>query len=239
MQSTERRPFPHRRGLIIVTTLATAYVASHFFRASNVTIGLDLMRDLAIGPEALGALTGAFFFGFAAMQIPCGFFFDRFGPRYTVVGMLIMASLGGVLFTLAPSWPVLLTGRALMGAGCGVMLIGSMVVISRWFPPDRFSTLTAMVLSIGLLGNLVATTPLAWATQAVGWRTVFAAAVVAVWLVVRDAPPGHPFLVRTHEPPRQMLQGLLEVLRNPRLKPILALNFCNYACTFTVQGLWG
>ena len=49
MQSTERRPISqgvrpqrrdrHRRGLIIVTTLAIAYVASHFFRASNVTIG--------------------------------------------------------------------------------------------------------------------------------------------------------------------------------------------------------
>lgn len=246
MRSTERRPFPHRRGLIIVTTLATAYVASHFFRASNVTIGLDLMRDLAIGPEALGALTGAFFFGFAAMQIPCGFFFDRFGPRHTVVGMLILATTGGIIFTLAPSWPILLTGRVLMGAGFGAMLIGSMVVISRWFPPDRFSTLTAMVLSIGLLGNLVATTPLAWASQDIGWRSVFAVAVVftglaavAVWLVVRDAPPGHPFLVRTPEPPRQMLQGLVEVLRNPRLRPILALNFCNYACTFTVQGLWG
>ena len=33
--------------------------------------------------------------------------------------------------------------------------------------------------------------------------------------------------------------SLLEVLRNRRLRPILALNFCNYACTFTVQGLWG
>ena len=33
-----------------------------------------------------------------------------------------------------------------------------------------------------------------------------------------------------------MLRGMLEVLRNPRLKPILALNFCNCACTFTVQG---
>jgi predicted MFS family arabinose efflux permease len=246
MRSTERRPFPHRRGLIIVTTLATAYVASHFFRASNVTIGLDLMRDLAIGPEALGALTGAFFFGFAAMQIPCGFFFDRFGPRHTVVGMLILATTGGIIFTLAPSWPILLTGRVLMGAGFGAMLIGSMVVISRWFPPDRFSTLTAMVLSIGLLGNLAATTPLAWASQDIGWRSVFGAAVlftalaaIAVWLVVRDAPPGHPFLVRIPEPPRQMLQGLVEVLRNPRLRPILALNFCNYACTFTVQGLWG
>ena len=102
-----------------------------------------------------------------------------------------------------------------------------------------------MVMSIGLLGNLAATTPLAWASQAIGWRGVFGAAVVftalaaiAVWLVVRDAPPGHPFLARTPEPPRLMLQGLVEVLRNPRLRPILALNFCNYACTFTVQGLW-
>ncbi len=246
MRSTEPRASPHRRGLTIVVTLATAYVASHFFRASNVTIGLDLMRDLGIGPEALGGLTGAFFFGFAAMQIPCGFFFDRFGPRKTVTGMLILATLGGAIFTLAPTWPILLTGRVLMGAGFGVMLIGSMVVISRWFPPDRFSTLTAMVLSIGLLGNLAATTPLAWASEAVGWRTVFGAAVIftalasiAVWVVVRDAPPGHPFLVRTPEPPREMLQGLVEVLRNPALWPILALNFCNYACTFTVQGLWG
>ena len=246
MQPTARRPFPHRRGLIIVTTLATAYVASHFFRASNVTIGLDLMRDLSIGPEALGALTGAFFFGFAAMQIPCGFLFDHFGPRRTVAGMLILATAGGAIFTLAPGWPMLLTGRVLMGAGFGVMLIGTMVVVTRWFPPDRFSTLIAMVMSIGLLGNLLATTPLAWASQAIGWRAVFGVAVlftalaaIAVALVVRDAPSDHPFLARTPETPRQMLQGLLEVLRNPRLRPILALNFCNYACTFTVQGLWG
>ena len=239
-------PALRRQGLVIVTTLATAYVASHFFRASNVTIGLDLMRDLAIGPEALGALTGAFFFGFSAMQIPCGFFFDRYGPRLTVFGMLLLATIGGLVFTLAPSWPLLLTGRALMGAGFGVMLIGSMVVISRWFSPDRFSTLAGMVMSIGLIGNLLATTPLAWGADQIGWRGVFAmgllftfVAAVAVFLVVRDAPPGHPFLERKTETASEMLRGLGEVLRNRRLHFILALNFCNYACTFTVQGLWG
>src|ERR1700751_5493787 len=207
MQASEPRPSAYRGGLIIVATLATAYMASHFFRASNVTIGLDLMRDLSIGPEALGALTGAFFFGFAAMQIPCGFFFDHFGPRRTVVGMLMLATIGGIIFTTAPSWPVLLTGRVLLGAGFGVMLIGSMVVITRWFPPDRFSTLTAVVLSVGLLGNLIATTPLAWASEVTGWRSVFGAAVlftaiaaIAVWTVVRDAPLGHPFLDRKAEP---------------------------------------
>ncbi len=231
---------------VIVGTLATAYVASHFFRASNVTIGLDLMRDLSIGPEALGALTGAFFFGFSAMQIPCGFFFDRYGPRLTVFGMLLLATVGGAVFTLAPDWPMLLAGRVLMGAGFGVMLIGSMVVISRWFPPDRFSTLSGLVLSIGLIGNLLATTPLAWAVELCGWRPVFGGVVaftfvgaIAVYLIVRDAPPGHPFLNRKTETPREMLNGLMEVLTNRRLHFILVLNFCNYACTFTVQGLWG
>ena len=239
-------PQLRNQGLVIVATLATAYVASHFFRAANVTIGLDLMRDLAIGPEALGALTGAFFFGFAAMQIPVGFLFDRHGPRKTITGMLVLACLGGVVFVLAPDWPTLLAGRALMGAGFGVMLVGSMVVISRWFPPDRFATLTALVLSFGLLGNLAATTPLAWGAREIGWRGVFAGVVaftavatIAVWLVVRDAPPGHPFLARKPESAREMLRGLGQVLRNPSLPYILALNFCNYACTFTVQGLWG
>ena len=235
-----------RQGLIIVATLATAYMASHFFRAANVTIGLDLMRDLAIGPEALGALTGAFFFGFSAMQIPVGFFFDRYGPRRTITALLLLATIGGAIFALAPDWPTLLAGRALMGAGFGVMLIGSMVVISRWFPPDRFSTLASWVMSIGLLGNLAATTPLAYGASTIGWRVVFALVVgftflmtIAVWLVVRDAPPGHPFLSRKTETAAEMLLGLREVLRNPSLLYIVALNFCNYACSFTVQGLWG
>jgi len=45
------------------------------------------------------------------------------------------------------------------------------------------------------------------------------------------------FNARKVETPAELLRGLGEVLRNPRLPFILVLNFCNYACTFTVQGL--
>ena len=161
MRFTERRPFPHRRGLIIVTTLATAYVASHFFRASNVTIGLDLMRDLAIGPEPLARFYGAFFFGFAAMQSPAA-------SSSTISARAVpWSACSSSPPSAASSSPWRRHGRCSHrphadGRGFGAMLIGAMVVVSRWFPPDRFSTLIAIVLSIGLLGDLAATTPLAW-----------------------------------------------------------------------------
>jgi MFS family permease len=40
------------------------------------------------------ALTGVFLFGFSAMQIPCGFLFDRFGPRLTVFAMVAVLVVG-------------------------------------------------------------------------------------------------------------------------------------------------
>ena len=134
-----------------------------------------------------------------------------------------------------------------MGAGFGVMLIGSMVVISRWFPPDRFSTLTAMVLSIGLLGNLVATTPLAWASEATGWRTVFGVAVALhrarrhrglAGGARRAARPSRSSRARPSRRAR-CCRACWKCCAIRACWPILALNFCNYACTFTVQGLWG
>jgi hypothetical protein len=95
-----------RQGLVIVATLATAYVASHFFRAANVTIGLDLMRDLAIGPEALGALTGAFFFGFSAMLAALGGFWPKGVALIAAVSYrqaVDVLSLQSLMQTSAPS----------------------------------------------------------------------------------------------------------------------------------------
>lgn len=232
--------------LRIYAVLCAAYVASQFFRISNAVIAPELMRDLALSPEAMGAITSVFFLAFAAGQLPAGVLLDRFGPRRTMSGLLCLAVLGALVFAMAESGTGLTVGRALMGLGCASGLMGALVVIGRWFPADRFATLSSGLFTVGGLGNLLATSPLAATSEAVGWRGSFAimAAVTALlalllFLVVRDAPPERPVVESTTETPRQIWQGLREVVANRQLWLICAIQFVCYSSLLTVAGLWG
>ena len=229
----------------VIAALCAAYFISQFYRASVAVIAPDLALELALSPAALGTLTGAFFLAFGATQIPLGILLDRFGPRYTMAALLLVAVVGALVFAAAPNPAVLTLGRALMGVGCAGVFMGSVVVCARWFPPDRLATAAAVVLAVGGTGNLVAATPLAYAAEHIGWRGAFAAmagltAVMAclVLVVVRDAPPGHPFHARRRESLRTMVRGMREVLANPRLPYIAVMGFMAYSAMATVLTLW-
>ena len=231
----------------IVAVLCSAYVVSHFYRSSVGVIGPDLMRGMALSPEALGTLAGTFFVVFGLAQIPVGVLLDRFGPRRINALLFVVAALGALIFAGAPDAATLTLGRAVMGLGCASALMGSLVVYARWFPPRQFSTLAGLTLGLGGLGGLVATTPLALAAAAVGWRAAFVAAAAVtvlvalmVWLGVRDAPPGHTH----HRQPRreslaQAFKGVGTVLADRRLYFILPLNSVAYAAVMATLALWG
>ncbi len=229
----------------VVGALCAAYFISQFYRTSIAVIAPDLARDLALSPEALGTVTGAFFLAFGATQIPLGIMLDRFGPRYTMAGLLLAAVAGSLVFAAADSLAILSLGRALIGVGCAGVFMGSVVVCARWFPPDRLATAAAVVLAIGGTGNLMAATPLAYAADHMGWRGAFVAmaglALVmagAVFAFVRDAPPDHPFHQRRRETLRDTLRGMREVLGNPRLPYIALMAFVAYSTMATVLTLW-
>ena len=229
----------------IFAALAAAYVASQFFRVSNAVIAPELMRDLAISPEAMGAITGIFFLTFAAAQLPGGVLLDRFGPRRTMAGLLLFAAAGSLVFAAAQAAAGLSAGRGLMGLGCAVGLMGAMVAIARWFPAERFAPVTSTLYAIGGLGSVLATTPLALAAEAFGWRGAFVAmaaltALMALllWLVLRDAPPGAAAEPRP-ESPGEIWRGLLDVARNRDLLHIAGIQFVGYGALTSVAGLWG
>lgn len=234
-----------RTRVALIAALCTGYVASQFYRSANAAIAPELMRELSISAEAMGAVTGVFFLAFAAMQIPAGVLLDRFGPRRVMSGLLLSAVAGSLAFAAAGGAPGLGAGRALMGVGCATGLMGSMVVFARWFPQRHFATLAALIFSVGGIGNLMATTPLAAVSQAIGWRGAFVGmAVVTVGmaavllLVLRDAPPGHPVSARTPETPRQIAAGLAQVLRNRQIWYICAMQAVAYPVLMTITALW-
>jgi predicted MFS family arabinose efflux permease len=72
-------------------------------------------------------------------------------------------------------------------------------LVTTWFSPVYFATLSALFVSVGTAGNIMAATPLVWLTNQFGWRTTFllfaisnlVIAILFFW-VVRDRPAGEP-----------------------------------------------
>ncbi|MBX3491486.1 MAG: MFS transporter [Parvibaculum sp.] len=229
----------------LVTILCLVYTVSQFLRSSTGVIAPNLTADLGLHPEELGILSGAFFLSFALMQIPVGILLDRYGARLTMIGSVGIAVLGCLVFAMAEGRTGLTVARILMGIGCSVMLMGPLMIYRRWFPADRFAALTGMQISIGTLGALMATAPLAFAAEAIGWRASFVLAAivtgvlaVVMGFIVRDAPAGHPASVAPRETLGQSLRGLGEVVRHPAVPPLFVMISTGYAVFAAVQTLW-
>ena len=225
--------------LVAVTCL------SQFYRVSNSVIAPELTRELGLTARQLGWAGSAFFAALLALQLPVGMWFDRYGARRTVAILSLFAMAGAVLLARATSAESMIAARALVGLGCAASFMSVVFLCSRWFPSDRLTTVLSWVFAASNIGTLGAATPLAWATEAVGWRNSFLAvgaitALVALlfFLLVRDAPPDALPRPAHSERMGDVLRGLIEVLRMPGLLPVLAMHTFAYASMLTVLGIW-
>lgn len=225
--------------------LGLAAVFSQFLRAATGVIAPDLMRDLDLSSEQMGALTAAFFFTLAVVQIPTGVLLDRYGSRWTISGLLLFGAAGCFLMGRSDGFAGLLVARILMGAGCAGIMMGALAVCSRWYSRAAFATAAGVMIAISNGGSILATTPMAVAAVTFGWRETFfglglisLAIGVVNALVVRDAPPGHDFHKRQSGTIGDVVRGLRLILGNRDLPYVLAIGFVTYATTISVLGLW-
>jgi len=231
--------------IVLIGALCAIHTMSQFLRTSIGVIAPDLAREIGLSAAGIGLLASSFFMSFAAAQVPLGVAIDRFGPRLVLGASTVIAVAGTLVFATATSAEMLIVGRVLLGVGCASFFIAPLTIYSRWFPPERFSTVVGIQLGVSALGMLAATAPLGFATAAFGWRPSFLAvagitAVVGaiVYAIARDYPPGVSPPAR-HESLRETIRGLVVVARTPSVPRLFAMHFSGYSILVTVLGLWG
>jgi sugar phosphate permease len=236
-----------RRWIIFI--LATShFFLSQFYRVSNAVIAPELVRDLSLDTAGLGLMSAAFFYSFALTQVPISLFLDKVGSRWMMSMLSLIGILGALIFSTADSFGIGLLGRILLGIGMACNLMGTFKLLTEWFGPLIFATLTGVVVSIGTFGNMIAATPLVVLVEQMGWRHSFQLIAginliltLMFFVVVRDRPSRPSTGSANGEPSISMKQAFTNLgflLRNSDYWFISVATFARYGTFAALQALW-
>jgi MFS family permease len=242
---------PPRLSLLMWGLAAAFYLFGFFQRVTPASLAPDLMRDFGLTAAGLGNLSAFYFYAYAAVQIPTGVMVDRLGPSRMFFAGALLAGAGSLLFALAGTPLAAGLGRALIGAAHGVAWVSMLKLVTHWFAPRRFATLSGLSLAVGTLGAVLAGPPLRWLADDFGWRGVIAvsgvlalALAAAIRVVMRDDPVQRGYAsylpaVDHGGAKTSIAADLRAILRypNPWLLALVNSGLCGAFLAFA--GLWG
>ena len=230
---------------IVWGTGTLLFFYAFFHRVAPSVMVSDLMREFQVGGAILGTLSAFYFYPYAILQIPLGVMLDRWGPRRVLACAAAFCGLGTAVFAVAASVEMAYVGRAMIGAGAAFGWIGTLTLITLWFPPRRFALVTGLTSAIGMVGAVGGQAPLAEVISHFGWRpTLLSASVYGVLLsvvflyVVRDRRPeggdGAAAVPRQH-----LWRSLSEVAAVPQVWAAGIIIAAVSVPLMAFGGLWG
>jgi sugar phosphate permease len=257
-ESTSRRPVYPGKGdttikyrYFICLLIFLSYVLVFFHRLCPAVIALDIQSSFGITGTLLGVLGSAYFYSYAIMQLPTGLMADSWGPRKTVSAFLILAGVGSVVMGIAPNFPVAVMGRILVGIGVSTVFVCNFKLLSEWFTPRQFIIMGSAFMSMGGIGALASSAPLAWLSNVIGWRMTFLSVGIITLLMaalvygfVRNRPSemGLPPISPDRGETQKdigLMSGMKGVITSGRFWPPAIWAFCVIGISFAIGGLWG
>lgn len=221
----------------VFLSFAFAYFFSTLVRAVTATLAPALSAELGLSSGDLGLLAGAYFLGFAAMQLPLGSALDRHGPRRVLLALLGVAVLGCAAFAMAQHFVALTLARALIGIGVSACLMAPLTAFRRSFEPHAQLRANSWMLMSGSLGMVASTLPVQWALPWLGWRGLFwliaALLVLSMAAIVACVPAEigpRPSAARS--------AGYAAIWRQRTFLRFAPLAFFHYGGMIAVQSLW-
>lgn len=155
----------------VVTIVAALFFFYEFIQGNMInTLAADVLADYGIDSEQLGFLTGLFFLSNMIFLPLAGMILDRFSTRYVFVINMVLCTFGTLIFALSQLYWVALVCRFVTGIGSAFCVLGSIRLATRWFPAKKLAFATGIIFTLGMLGGLVAQTPLELLVNEIGWR---------------------------------------------------------------------
>ncbi len=224
---------PMRRSTAVLLMLFLFQTLNFFDKLVFGLSAVLIMRELQVSPAVFGLIGSAFFLLFSLTGTLVGLFVvGRVRTKWViaVLALVWLASQLPIVFTHS-IWVIALC-RVVLGAGEGPGLPTAFHAAYDWFPPDRRSIPSAIIVQGISVGFLVGSPVLTLVIQHYGWRYGFltCAALGLVWLIAwlaiaGDGPYAAP--VRLTAPAEQTLPARMLWL-DPTVIGITIMSFMSY-----------
>ena len=209
-------------------------------RVAPSVVTEELMRDFSVGAASLGILSGAYFYTYAALQLPVGLLTDRYGPRKLMAAAAIVCALASAGFASSESLLVASIYRSLIGGAVAFGFVGTLSIITQFFSPGRFALLAGLVQSMGMIGAIVGQAPLRVLVENRGWQETF------LWLMLAGLILGVLLFTVVprrsnkdqHTEKQNLMHSLRQVARNPQSWLCAGIGFGLAAPMLSFAGLW-
>ncbi|MEH0109242.1 MFS transporter [Tersicoccus sp. MR15.9] len=171
---------PHRA----LTIGLLAIVACFAFEAMAVTTAMPVVSADLGGGGAYGLAFSVYLTASLAATSLAGSWCDRSGPRPAMLVGLGLMTVGLLTCTLAGNFVVLVLGRAVSGAGGGLMIVAVYVLIGVSLPQDVQPQLFGWMSAAWVLPSLIGPLAAGLLAQVGAWRVVFVGVVPVVVVAV-------------------------------------------------------
>ena len=231
--STSATPYDPKRWIIIGLLCLGIIIA--FISRTNLSSALayaPFVKSFHLSNVDRGALNSAFFWSYAALQIPAGLLVDRYGVKKTYAISLVFWCLASAATGLTHTFSNLITMRVLTGAGEAIVTPATYRWIRHNFSENE-SGLPVGIYTWGTkIGPAIGAPLAAWLIVAYSWQLMFLIIGLTglLWLIpwlllVRpDGAQSDAAIARRAE--AQMRIPFLNLLASPVLWGTLIVNFC-------------
>jgi ACS family D-galactonate transporter-like MFS transporter len=184
-----------------------AIAVNYIDRANLAVAAPEIARDMGIGPAQIGLLLSGFFWTYAFMQMPFGWFIDHVGARIVLPLTVGWWSLFTAATAVANGVASMFGFRLTLGVGEAGAYPSCTKLVSQWFDPSERVFATSIFDSGSRVGSALSIPVVAAIIATWGWRASFVITGllgviwVAGWfLVYRD--PEASALLEKHDATR-------------------------------------